>query len=77
MAKKPEKQKPIKEMNLKVKQNLNNPKDWANLHTSTFSRQLNKMGAYGDKLLDTDDDLPLARHLQLFTIVGIVFVGIF
>lgn len=76
MAKKPENKKPTKEMNLKVKQNLNNPKDWAKLHKSTFSRQMNKLEAYGDKLLDTDDDLPLARHLQLFTIVGIITIGI-
>jgi adhesin transport system membrane fusion protein len=74
--KKEPKKKPIKETTLKSKPNLNNAKDWDNLHKSTFSRQLNKLEAYGDKMLDTDDDLPLARHMQLFTIVGIVFIFI-
>ncbi|PCH99499.1 MAG: secretion protein HlyD [Alphaproteobacteria bacterium] len=59
-----------------AKPNLNNAKDWERLHKSTFSRQMNKLEAYGDKLLDTDEDLPLARHLQLFTIVAMVLVFI-
>ena len=76
MAKKPEKKKPIKEMKLNTKPNLNNAKDWDKIHKSAFSKQLNKLEAYGDKLLDTDDDLPLARHLQLFTIVGLITIAI-
>jgi len=58
--------------------NLNNAKDWDVLHKA--SRAMNtgfdKIEAYGDKLLATDEDLPLARHLQLFTIVAIVVVFI-
>lgn len=66
-----------KEINIDMrKPNLNDAKDWDRLHKSTFSKQLNKLEAYGDKLLETDEDLPLARHLQLFTVVGIVFVFI-
>lgn len=68
--------KPIREITLDARQNLNDPATWDKLHKSTFSRQLSKIGAYGDKLLVTDEDLPLASHLQLFTIVGIVFVFI-
>jgi len=58
--------------------NLNNPKDWEKLHKShsAISKQMSKLEAYGDKLLHTDEDLPMARHLQLFTIVGIVFTFI-
>ena len=75
--------KPIKELKMGVKkktppkkESLNDANHWAKIHKSMFSRQLNKLEAYGDKLLDTDDDLPLTRHLQLFTIVGIVFIFI-
>jgi adhesin transport system membrane fusion protein len=77
--------KPVKELKLDTKkkvdkkaskESLNDANHWAKIHKSTFSRQLNKLEAYGDKLLDTDDDLPLTRHLQLFTIVGVVFISI-
>lgn len=78
MAKKKETKakKPLREIKLDMKPNLNNPQDWDKLHKSTFSRQMNKLEAYGDKLLDVDDDLPLARHMQLFAIIGIIFVFI-
>lgn len=58
--------------------NLNDPKDWDMLHkaTSSISRGVNIAEAYGDKLLVTDDDLPLARHLQLFSIIAIILVFI-
>lgn len=75
--------KPQKTINLKMqgdkpagKASLNDPKEWDRLHKSAFSKQVNKLEAYGDKLLDTDDDLPLARHLQLFAICAIIVVFI-
>lgn len=84
MAKKTEEKKQKQALNLKVapkqkapkKDSLNDPKHWNKLHSSMFSGQLSKLEAYGDKLLETDEDLPLARHLQLFTVVAIVFVFI-
>lgn len=74
--------KPAGEIKLKMKSsadaapNLNDARAWDKLHKSAFSRQMNKLEAYGDKLLDTDDDLPLARHLQLFVICGIIIIFI-
>lgn len=74
--KKPVKKEPVKEMKLKVDEkqaapNLNNAKDWDALHkaTTSISRGMSKVEAYGDKLLVTDEELPLARHLQLFFII--------
>lgn len=77
-----EKQTPKKEIKLTLNEqapsNLNNAKDWDVLHKahSSITRNLNKVEAYGDKLLHTDEDLPLIRHLQLFTIIGIIFIFI-
>ena len=58
--------------------NLNNAEDWGKLHKarSAISQQASKLEAYGDKLLVTDDDLPLIRHIQLFAIVAIVLIFI-
>jgi len=78
---KKENKKPSQEIKLTIPSgsgggttNLNNAKDWDKLHKSAFSKQINKLEAYGDKLLATDDDLPLARHLQLFSICAIIIV---
>jgi adhesin transport system membrane fusion protein len=80
MAKSDKKDKKSIDLKLNTKgnntENLNDPKYWNKLHSSMFSGQLNKLAAYGDRMLDTDEDLPLARHLQLFTVVGIVIVFI-
>ncbi|MBU6234708.1 MAG: HlyD family type I secretion periplasmic adaptor subunit [Alphaproteobacteria bacterium] len=56
--------------------NLSNPKDWEELHKSMFKEggTLDKVGAYADKLLVTDEELPLYRHIQLLTIVGSMLV---
>lgn len=85
MADKQEK-KPITELKMKVddkqkpenQENLNDPKYWQTLHkaSSSISGRIDKIEAYGDKLLVTDEDLPLIRHLQLFAIVGIILVFI-
>ena len=58
--------------------NLNNAKDWAALHkaNSSITAGVNKFEAYGDKLLHTDEDLPLTSHLQLFAVVAIVLTFI-
>lgn len=54
---------------------LSNPRDWEELHKSTFSdgKPTDKLAAYADKFLLTDEELPLHRHIQLLTIVGAVF----
>jgi adhesin transport system membrane fusion protein len=77
--KKPVKKEPVKELKLKVDEkqaapNLNSAKDWDVLHkaSSSISRSMSKVEAYGDKMLVTDEDLPLARHLQFFFIIGII-----
>lgn len=81
MTKKAEAEKP-KELKLNVEEpkklNLNNPKDWDALHraTTSISGGLSKIEAYGDRMLVTDEDLPLARHLQLFMIVAIIITFI-
>ncbi len=77
-----DKKKPVKELKLKQPEekspNLNDPKDWSVLHKASrvMGGGMDKLEAYGDKLLVTDEDLPLARHLQLFAIVGIILVFI-
>lgn len=55
---------------------LSNPKDWEDLHKSMFNdgSPMDKVAAYADKLLVTDEELPLYRHLQLLTIVGSMLV---
>jgi len=59
------------------KPNLNNAQDWDKLHRASRSGGgLDRLEAYGDKLLVTDEDLPLARHLQLFAIILIILVFI-
>lgn len=76
--------KPIKELKLNPKPqqekspNLNDPKDWDALHKASrvMGAGMDKIEAYGDKLLMTDEDLPLARHIQLFTIIAIIFIFI-
>jgi len=75
--------KPIKELKMaeqpKESESLNDPKYWDKIHkaSSSITSGMNKVEAYGDKLLVTDEDLPLYRHLQLFAILAIiiVFVG--
>lgn len=58
--------------------NLNDPKDWATLHKarSAISAQASKLEAYGDKLLITDEDLPLAKYIFFFFLIGIIVVFI-
>lgn len=79
--------KPTKELKMKLddpkqkpkdEQNLNDPKYWQKLHkaSSSMTAGVDKLGAYGDKLLVTDEDLPLIRHLQLFAVVAIIVVFI-
>ncbi len=81
------KQKPIKELKLKIDDkgkdkkkapNLNDAKDWDKLHkaNSSISNRMSKIEAYGDRLLHTDEDLPLIGHLQLFAIILIITVFI-
>ncbi|HEY8963603.1 MAG TPA: HlyD family type I secretion periplasmic adaptor subunit, partial [Alphaproteobacteria bacterium] len=55
---------------------LTDAKEWEKLHKDMFDRggTLDKMEAYADKYLVTDEELPLHRHLQLLTIVGAVLV---
>jgi len=57
---------------------LSNANDWEKLHKDTFSDNgaLDKATAYADKFLVTDDELPLHRHLQLLTIVAVIFIFI-
>lgn len=61
---------------------LSNAQDWEKLHDSltnndsALGKALSKGTAYADKFLVTDDELPLYRHLQLFTIVGVVITFI-
>ncbi len=58
--------------------NLNDPKDWDTLHKarSAISAHASKLEAYGDKLLVTDEDLPLSRYIFFFFIIGIIFIFI-
>jgi len=58
---------------------LNNPKDWQEMRESLFmggSSPVDKLSAKVEKLLVTDDELPLYRHIQLLTVVAAVFVFI-
>lgn len=68
----PEKAPPAKGMD------LSNAKEYENLHKSMFAEggALDKAAAYADKFLVTDDELPLYRHIQLLTIVAVIFVFI-
>jgi len=51
---------------------LSNAKEWESLHKSMFAQggALEKASAYADKILVTDEELPLHRHIQLLAIVG-------
>lgn len=58
---------------------LSNAQDWEKIHKDAFadkSGPVDKAQAYADKFLVTDDELPLHRHLQLLTIVAVIFVFI-
>lgn len=55
---------------------LSNAKDWEDMHKKMFSGVMDKTEAYADRILVTDDELPLFRHIQLLTIVAVVFTFI-
>lgn len=57
---------------------LYDAKNWDNLHKarSAITSNASKLEAYGDKLLVTDDDLPLSRFIFFFFLIGIVIVFI-
>jgi adhesin transport system membrane fusion protein len=58
--------------------NLYDAKGWDRLHKarSAISSQSSKMEAYGDKLLVTDEDLPLASFLFFFFLIGVILIFI-
>jgi adhesin transport system membrane fusion protein len=55
---------------------LNTQKGFAETHRSMFGA-MDRMEAYGEKMLVTDEDLPLYKHLLLFVIIIIfaAFIG--
>lgn len=73
MSKKPDPQKAP---------DLSDAKEWEKLHKamtgddSALGKALSKGTAYADKYLVTDEELPLYRHLQLFTIFAIIIAFI-
>lgn len=72
------KMKVDKPNNQKQSDSLNDKKHWDVLHRASRSITggMDKLEAYGDKLLVTDEDLPLIRHLQLFAVVGVVLIAV-
>lgn len=54
---------------------LNTNRGYEETHRSMFG-SLDRMEAYGEKMLLTDEDLPLYKHLLLFTIVAVFIVFI-
>jgi adhesin transport system membrane fusion protein len=57
---------------------LNDPKEWERIHKENvgISNQITKLGAYSDRLLKTDEDLPLLMHIQLFMIIFVIIAFI-
>lgn len=47
---------------------MNNEADWHAAHTSMLGTGIDKIRARGDKFFETDEDLPLSRHLLLIAI---------
>jgi len=70
--KQPDEKKPEKSRGI----NLSSPVDWEKLHKSVFSGGGDRLAAYSEKMLKTDDELPLYRHIQLLTIVGVILCAI-
>lgn len=66
-AKKPEKAKGM---------NLSSPVDWEKLHKAVFSGGGDRLAAYSERMLKTDDELPLYRHVQLLTIITLILCAI-
>jgi adhesin transport system membrane fusion protein len=58
--------------------NLSDANDWASLHKNMFSRggAVDQAQAYADRLLVTDEELPLYKHIQLLTIVAVILTFI-
>lgn len=52
-------------------QDLTSAKDWARIHRTMLGNDptVARVGAYADRYLKTDEELPLHRHLLLLTIV--------
>lgn len=48
--------------------NMNNEEDWKAAHTSLVGAGMGKLKAHGDRLFDTDEELPLSKHLILLAI---------
>jgi adhesin transport system membrane fusion protein len=53
--------------------NMNDEADWHAAHTSTIGAGMDKLRARGDKFFETDEDLPLSRHLLLILICAFFF----
>lgn len=49
---------------------LNTQQGFSDTHKSMFSN-MDRMSAYGEKMLVTDEELPLYKHLLLFSILGV------
>lgn len=56
--------------------NLSNAMDWEKLHKAVFSGGGDRLAAYSERMLKTDDELPLYRHVQLLTIVAVILAAI-
>jgi adhesin transport system membrane fusion protein len=48
--------------------NMNNEEDWKAAHHNLIGGGMDKLRARGDKFFETDEDLPLSRHLLLIFI---------
>lgn len=72
------KRPPQKPSATKNESSLYDAQNWDRLHKarSAISSQASKLEAYGDKLLVTDEDLPLSRYLFFFFLIGIIFIFI-
>ncbi len=48
--------------------NMNNEEDWKAAHTSMIGAGMGRLKAHGEKFFETDEELPLSRHLILIAI---------